>query len=215
MLVVALNGLDGVGGEQDLVEFFGVQAQFLGVVVEEGAQLVAFLDVLPVVLGGKELVRHFEVLTLCGCGLHGECGGYGVGVHVQRHVAHGHVQHAVELLGGFFELGFCLGAVGALVVGVQGCGACAGYFAVEAVADVAVIGGCRAAHRSRGVRGCRSARGSTCGCACRGSGGACRCARRTARRCRWGGLGGAGTACAQSQGCGGHYAQQQGAAVEG
>ena len=75
-------------------------------------------------------------------GLHGECGGYGVGVHVQRHVAHGHVHDAVELLGGFFELGFCLGAVGALVVGVQGCGACAGYFAVEAVADVAVIGGC-------------------------------------------------------------------------
>ena len=205
MLVVALNGLDGVGVEQSLVEFFDVQAQFLGVVVEEGAQLRALLDVLPVVLGVEELVRHFDVLTLSCCGLYGECGGYGIGVHVQRHVAHGHVHDAVKLLGGFFELGFYLGAVGALVVGVQGCGACAGYFAVEAVSDVAVIGGCRATHRSRGVSGC----------ACRGSGGACGGARRSARRCRCGGLGGAGTACAQSQCGGGHYAQQQGATVEG
>ena len=54
-------------------------------------------------------------------------------------MAGGHVQHAVELLGGLLELGFCLGAVGALVVGVQGCGACTGYFAVEAVADAEAV----------------------------------------------------------------------------
>ena len=38
-------------------------------------------------------------------------------------MAGGHVQHTVELLGGLLELRLCLGAVGALEVGVQGRGA--------------------------------------------------------------------------------------------
>ena len=102
------------------------------------------------------------MLILKLCCLHGLRGGNSILVNLgQRHIAHGHVHSALKVLGNLFIGGFSLGAVGALVVGVQGHGRRTLLGGVEVVSNLVTLTNFGGGHFGGVTRG-----RSRTGCAC-------------------------------------------------